>query len=285
MLYLSQLIYDYHNNELFNLSPDQTILEFVQYVQNKLIDEDVFDNIIQPLDYLSKISPNAKLIKFISDDKTDTQVGIIKDDINKNLVIVFRGTESFKDCLTDINFYEKKYKNFRVHAGFYNQVKSVKNEIIKLINPYINLYNIYLTGHSLGSANATLLTYLLSEKYPDKPLKLITFGGPRVGNYQWKQSFDNKTNIDHYRITNKRDIVTVIPTINYYHVGTHIYLDETNLYCVQDNTYYSLYCRSIFHSFNVNDHKILNYANNLINKEHLWNQLDDNDDYSESSDE
>ena len=279
MLYLSQLIYDYHTNEQFNLSSDETLLDFMNRIKID-IDDEIFDYIKKPLFYLLKKLPNAKLLQFISDDETDTQVGIIVDDTNKNIVVVFRGTESVKDCYYDISFYEKRIKNFKVHTGFYEQVSSVKKQIYNLIKPYIeNNYNLYLTGHSLGSANATLLTYFISEKHPNILIKLITFGGPRVGNAEWKECFEQKENIIHYRITNNRDIVTVIPSINYCHVGKHIYLYDDGIYYISNNTCLSLWYRSVFHSFNVYDHKILNYVKNMKNKKYLWmninNDLED----------
>jgi hypothetical protein len=280
MLYLSQLIYDYHTNNSFNLTINESIIYFLK---KNDISNQIFDSIRQPLTYLANNMPYGKIIKFISEDETDTQVGIVIDEINKKLCIVFRGTESFKDCLYDIDFYEKKYRHCGVHAGFYYQVKSVKKNILDTIEPYVGAYDIYLTGHSLGGANATLFSYMLSEKYYDLSLKLVTFGSPRIGNHKWKQSFENKKNIINIRITNKRDLVTVIPCINYCHVGKHIYLDDDNIYFIDDKSYYSLYCRSILHSFNVNDHKILNYAKNLLNKKHLWNNIINSIDENNSS--
>ena len=274
MLYLSQLVYDYHTNDQFHLLPNETLSEFIKRIN---INDSNFDYIRKPLFYLLKNIPNAKLLEFISDDETDTQVGIVVDDINKNIVIAFRGTESIKDCYYDINFYEQKIKNFKVHAGFYKQVKSVKKQILTLIESYFNNnnnnYNLYLTGHSLGSANATLLSYFISEKYPNLLIKLVTFGSPRVGNAKWKDYFDNNSNIVYYRVTNNRDIVTVIPSINYCHVGKHIYLNDDDIFHIENSLCSSLLYRSIFHSFSVCDHKILNYVKNMKNKQNEWTNL------------
>ena len=140
----------------------------------------------------------------------------------------------------------------------------------------------YLSGHSLGAANATLTSYFLAIKYPNIQIKLITFGCPRVGNAQWKEEFESKDNIINYRITNKRDIVTVIPTINYCHVGEHIYLSDDGLCKIDNNKYSSLWYRSLLHSFSIYDHKMTNYVKNMLNKETLWNQLND-DEYSSDS--
>ena len=83
-----------------------------------------------------------------------------------------------KDCYYDINFFSKQ----------------IKNQILNLIKPYIEKnYSLYLTGRSSESANATLLSYFINEKYPNTLIKLVTFGSPNVGNEEWKNVL--KTNI------------------------------------------------------------------------------------------
>ena len=69
------------------------------------------------------------------------------------------------------------------------------NEIIDIITEYINKdYNIYITGHSLAHSLSVLLSFFLAD-LTTKPIKIITFGGPRIGNYNWKMAYESKQNL------------------------------------------------------------------------------------------
>ena len=269
MLYLSQLIYDYHNNTKFDLITNESISDFIKRIY---ISNNDFNYIRESLFYLLHIAPDGKIIKYITNSDTNVQVAIIVSNINKKIVIVFKGSTSINDHCINFNFFLKQLEHFSVHSGFYNQVISVKKQIFNIIKPYIEKkYDLYLTGHSSGSANASLLGYFISEKYPSILIKIITFGGPRVGNMEWKKYFEDKHNIIHYRITNNNDIVTMIPTINYYHVGKEIFISDERLCFMKNYT-----CSFIWH--NINDHNIIYYMKNMKNKEHLWNKLYSNSD-------
>lgn len=290
MLYLSQLIYDYHTNEYFNLDSNESISTYIKMVNIKYddgLDNEIFKYIKEALLYLNMNFPDCKLLTYIDNKETDTNLAILVDDIKKNIVITFRGTESITDCYYDLVFTKQNINNvdnLKVHKGFYEQLMSVYDEILskleQLLN-YNNEYNIYITGHSLGSGIGTIFAYLLQDIYPNKLIKLITFGGPRVGNYTFKQNFENKKNIIHYRITNNRDIVTAVPFINYYHVGLNIHLESDSIFIIPYNTYSTYWYGSLFHSFNVCNHKLEYYHTNLINKENQWNELEDSFFYSE----
>ena len=273
LLYLSQLIYDYNSNDKFDVLPNETISDFIKRIN---IDSNNYDYIREPLFYLLNVASDGKIIKHISNSDTNTHVAIIVSDKNKNIAIVFKGSTTINDYYFNINLFSKQIKNFSVHTGFYNQVCSVKNQIFNLIKPYIEKnYSLYLTGHSSGSANATLLSYFINEKYPNTLIKLVTFGGPKIGNAEWRKCFENKQNIIHYRITNKSDIITYVPIINYYHVGKHIYISNNELYYNyknNENTCFLDNC-SLSKSFNVDDHHMLNYVKNMVNKKHMWNKL------------
>jgi len=286
MLYLSQLIYDYNHNDKFDLHYGETISEFIKRID---IENNNFDYIRNSLFYLLHISPDGMMLKHIIDKNTNVHVAIIISNKCKNIAIVFKGTTSIGDYYYNFNIFSKQIKNFNIHSGFYGQIKSIMKQIFNIINPYLlNNYNLYLTGHSSGGANATLLTHFISEKYSNVLIKLITFGCPRVGDAQWKKSFEEKNNIIHYRITNQNDIVTIIPTINYFHVGREIYISNDKLCYMENYSCNSIINKMSFYYYNIIDHQMLNYVKNMSNKEYLWNQLYSNyhihhDNYNEIS--
>ena len=85
-------------------------------------------------------------------------------------------------------------------------------------------------------------------------ITVVSFASPRVGNYDWKKTFDAKSNLDHYRITNNNDIVTAFPSILYYHVGNNIRLERNNTASFLYNYSYSWWDYSIFKCYSPSDH-------------------------------
>ena len=70
---------------------------------------------------------------------------------------------------------------------------------------------VYLSGHSLGAALATVSALHVGKlkKFNDAP-SLYTFASPRVGNPKFAKAFDTH-GISCYRIANSEDVVTHVP--------------------------------------------------------------------------
>ena len=262
-LCLSMLIYNYNENDFFIIEDGHTLHDFYKNIDFHF---DIYQR--ESLNFLYKFCPEGKIIKFIDNDKTGVQCAII--DNNNNLYIVFRGTDSYTDCLYD-SICCKTYLEIDdntiigIHTGFYTQFEYIYKEIIDIILEYINKdYNIYITGHSLAHSLSVLLSYFIAD-FTTKNIKIITFGGPKIGNYEWKLTFESKKNLLLYRVINCDDIVTTIPNINYYHVGIPIYISKENILLNNEYNYYS-----------VSDHSIINYYNNLYGKEEIYNNLINN---------
>jgi pimeloyl-ACP methyl ester carboxylesterase len=79
--------------------------------------------------------------------------------------------------------------------------------------------NVYVTGHSLGAAMATIA----ASRIQDRVTALITFGSPRVGDTAFVKSLV----VDHYRVQNNCDDVTKVPfrVMGFDHHGTHKYMN------------------------------------------------------------
>lgn len=261
-LCLSMLIYNYNENKYFIIEDGHTLEDFYKIIDFHF---DIYQR--EALNYLYNICPDGKIIKFINDTEKDIQCGIISSNKNKKLNIVFRGTDSFTDCLYD-SLFCKTYLELEdnntmgIHAGFYTQFEYIYDNIIDIIIEYINKdYEICITGHSLAHALSVLLSYFIAD-LTTKNIKIITFGGPRIGNYNWKINYESKTNLLLYRITNEADIVTTIPKFNYYHVGNHIHISKEIIEFENNNLIY-----------NIDDHSIINYYNNFFGKEKIYNNL------------
>ena len=151
-------------------------------------------------------------------DIDGAQAYLLKD-MNDIHVLSFRGTEVTQksDILADL----KAGKNIeacggKVHVGFKGEINKVWPAIEKAI---ANIDTLYLTGHSLGAAMATIA----ASRMQSKVTALITFGSPRVGN----QEFVSSLNVTHYRVQNNCDDVTKVPfrLSGFRHHGTHMYMN------------------------------------------------------------
>ena len=149
------------------------------------------------------------------DSSTDTQgfIAVRKSDDGLGMAVVsFRGTQQVRDWMTNLRADKiPVYSNSptscktlgHVHKGFNEAFKSVERKIVEQLKDCKDI-PIYITGHSLGGALATLATWYISG---DKLAACYTFGAPRVGNDKLLNRF--RTPI--YRIVNGADPVPFIP--------------------------------------------------------------------------
>jgi hypothetical protein len=125
------------------------------------------------------------------------------------LVLAFRGTET--DSLTDIkadasaNIIKCETQGM-IHRGFLQAYNLIRKDIEMAIDkPELNEKPLYITGHSLGGALATVATKFTYHK--GGLAACYTFGSPRVGNDDWINNI--KTPI--HRLVNAADCVTMLP--------------------------------------------------------------------------
>ncbi|NER00402.1 MAG: lipase family protein, partial [Cyanothece sp. SIO2G6] len=97
-----------------------------------------------------------------------------------------------------------------MHRGFVKAYLSVRDAIHQHITTQ-NDTSVVVTGHSLGGAIATLCALDLQYNFFDADaVKLYTFGCPRVGNADFRQSFSRRVP-QSYRIINGMDIIPAMP--------------------------------------------------------------------------
>jgi triacylglycerol lipase len=144
-------------------------------------------------------------------------------------VLAFRGTEPKEksDLLADLESGKNLEGTGKVHVGFKKYLNLLWPSITADISASKSKLPMYVTGHSLGGAMATLAAgRLLASDYLDaKPVALITFGSPRVGNAKYVNG--TLADLTHYRVHNTNDAVPRVPTrwMGFRHQGTHIYLN------------------------------------------------------------
>lgn len=124
-------------------------------------------------------------------------------------VLAFRGTEAdrMRDLRADVKAKQTACPTGgRLHSGFKQQYDDVAGRVeMALDDAAVRGKPLFITGHSLGGAVATIAARRLSA---DRRIAACyTFGSPRVGTEEWVSRI--KTPI--YRIVNSADPVPTLP--------------------------------------------------------------------------
>jgi hypothetical protein len=148
---------------------------------------------------------NFKLVKTF--DTNGTQAILIEND--DYICLGFRGTEptSMKDIKTDMRANTVPCESGgMVHKGFNDAFAEIVIEIQETLNgENLKSKPLFITGHSLGGALATIAIKHLKHK--GGIASCYTFGSPRVGDEKWMENI--KTPV--YRLVNAADPVTMLP--------------------------------------------------------------------------
>lgn len=158
--------------------------------------------------------------KFFENDGAQCHVAYNKEEY----VIAFRGTEpdELSDVLADLNAWPAgAMTHGLVHSGFKGELDKLWNPIMRHWGKGHTKKKLYITGHSLGAAMATIACSRLEEEV--KVEQLTTFGSPRVGTRKFVKNIETK----HMRFVNNNDIVTKVPLfiMGYKHHGELQYIN------------------------------------------------------------
>ncbi|KAI5962132.1 uncharacterized protein KGF55_003208 [Candida pseudojiufengensis] len=186
------------------------------------------------------------------------------DHKRKTIILVFRGSASRRDWVTDLNFFpcpyepivfDKDFKdgepyittecvNCKVHRGFYNFLKDNSGAIISAgikMKEKFPTYSFLIIGHSLGAAFTVMsgIEFLLLGYDP----LVVTFGGPKVGNEEFCNFMDDVFDTEEVakqidnchdftrgfiRVVHRHDIVPSLPPM-FAHAGYEYFIDKKDL--------------------------------------------------------
>jgi len=148
----------------------------------------------------------------------------------KRNVLVFRGTQTQAEWLKNLNARQVPYvapdgnTYGKVHEGFHDLMRQLSpslKEVVKQLDPTLPCY---ITGHSLGSAIATLAAMEISYLRPEirENIRLYSYAGPRVGSPDFVRAHSQRIP-NAYRVVNLGDAVPLLPPVttagSYVHVG------------------------------------------------------------------
>lgn len=190
------------------------------------------------------VPPSAMLVAFGDNNATNELVyGVAIDSGRKRITVAFRGSTTNQDFLTDASVSMKTEENIfayapnqekqiKIHSGFYDYLLSPDyncglnskgnkfDEIIGIISPLLKLhpdYRLYVTGHSLGGALATLFSFKAAACHPtpfQMPITCVSIASPKVGDDGFRKAFqllEEAGKLRHLRVANSLDPVTQNP--------------------------------------------------------------------------
>eukprot|EP01080_Neovahlkampfia_damariscottae_P010684 gene10684-3305_t len=172
----------------------------------------------------------TKPVKYVThfDFKDSLAFGFIAQTAT-HIILVFRGTRHLHipGWVSNINAFRVNYPHApkaSVHKGFWNSYKEVHTKVYNTIKSLPSNKKIWIIGHSRGGALGLLSAVELSRLGLKNRIELMTFGKPRVGNKEFS-NYVKKTVQQHYRVVNKKDIVSRIPPrfTGYYHSPQEIW--------------------------------------------------------------
>lgn len=171
---------------------------------------------------------------------------IVQQEDTQDIYVVFRGTSRPEEWISNLkflqSFYQQDHPSFckstdkeikikgKIHHGFNttytrsdvgnvidfiynfnpnNDFPSMEDQIEKTLKKCPENSRLFVTGHSLGGALATISTLHihLSKEIKLKPI-LYSFASPRVGDQEFASNFED---LECYRIANSEDMVPQAP--------------------------------------------------------------------------
>jgi Lipase (class 3) len=136
---------------------------------------------------------------------------------DRDAFIIIRGTRTAYEWYNNTAIKYDKYisvagKKWGITTkGFYSIYLDIREELVAVLERLKNVDRIFIAGHSLGGALATLTIPDLIDSGID-PAKIIvyTFASPRCGDRELATKL-NYSGVQHWRIANTEDIVPTLP--------------------------------------------------------------------------
>jgi hypothetical protein len=174
-----------------------------------------------------------------------TQCFVMHDEAT--IIVAFRGTQldnfwaKVIDVSTDVQFIPvPDGAGGLVHQGFLEGLSFIWEALRSHLGELHNgTRKLWLTGHSLGAALATLAAERLNRETEAVVQGLYTYGSPRVGDSNFKSRCGHKNLAARtFRIVNNSDLIPrVPPRVLYTHLGALKFIDNAgHLHHIDDES-------------------------------------------------
>jgi predicted lipase len=168
-----------------------------------------------------------------------------------DVIVAIRGTEGLLEWIMDFQFLQTPFPYLAASGlteqgftGFYSTFRigpdDTQPRVIEAIRTLLaggGVASLSISGHSLGSALATLLASDVAGNGVCQTPSVYTFASPRVGDKVFAGTYDNLVPVS-WRIANLNDIVTQLPPLlaGYVHVDTEFPINS------DDSTKHGIRC-------------------------------------------
>lgn len=157
-------------------------------------------------DPVTGLVPFADHYRRIEPFAMDGTFGFVASD-ERNLVVALRGTDQIIDWATNLSVRHVKGYGGYAHEGFAETLDAVWGEVKSRVESLLDRgQTVWVTGHSLGGALATLTAARLLDEGIE-PYMACTFGAPRCLDPKAAANYLPRL----YRFVNKRDLVPATP--------------------------------------------------------------------------
>ncbi|MBD0381968.1 lipase family protein [Paenibacillus sedimenti] len=161
-----------------------------------------------------QVSSSFKAASFIG---VEERFGFILES-NDRIILAFRGTNTSSDWVSDAIARQSPFVFVRdgglVHRGFLDIYRSARKRILDALSKLSPQKQLYITGHSLGGALATLCAADAAVNTKFKTPVVYSYASPRVGNPAFAGKFNSLLSNRH-RIYNQYDLVPHLPPVLY----------------------------------------------------------------------
>lgn len=260
---LSKIIYKINREEKYDESND-----FIENVK------DVLPYNCNIFKKLQENFPDDKFVGFIDCKETGLQSLIVKNDKEKQIYIIFRGTEIKLDAMdilaNSLMFPKYLGEGMYVHYGYYRQLTkcNTHKKIIEKIKECLETnqdFKIVISGHSMGKILADIFTYYSMISEPQwvlsKSILNYGFAGPKAANKKFYDYINDR--ITSCNFMYKNDFAKYL--FPFYDREYPIFVLSDYWYYYQDNendTSIQLY-KEGFGNCYIKNHSMTNYVNSL----------------------
>jgi len=155
----------------------------------------------------------SQLSRLRPQGKPEMPIGFIAR-ARQEVFLVFRGTMTTTEWLRDFTIRLAPYPygaHGKVHDGFIQTYGDFRSRIQETLGPLAPGRKLFVTGHSLGAALATLAAADAASTGRAVPAAVYTFGSPRVGDRDFAEDYNRVLGKRSFRIANSSDLVVAMP--------------------------------------------------------------------------
>mmetsp|Transcript_22256 Transcript_22256/g.32515 ORF Transcript_22256/g.32515 Transcript_22256/m.32515 type:complete len:451 (-) Transcript_22256:95-1447(-) len=248
-----------------------TISEIADYVSRNMEemkkDKEFYDANQGALEMLSELKMKSnREVLYVDDsegDEDEVVYGLSVDHKKKRVIVCFRGTTCRADVFADIKIrltgaaLPNCDSQVKLHRGFFDYLFSKDRyqersheaeDICKFRSIMVHIrdllkankgYKLYVSGHSLGAALASLFALCASKSDQiSTPVTCVSVASPYVGDKNWRRAVmeAEKAGLLRYlRVANATDVVAHGPPFDlsfrrYKHVGMNLRLENDGLF-------------------------------------------------------